>query len=176
MGLRVMTLENAILAGGVLGLSCIVAYALWLQVRVIRLREDLFEIRDDLFDFAATRGECDDPGYRYARGVINAVIAMADSISLGMFVHLNKTQFKPTHEGNPACLSVEMQDEVNRAIFRCGSRIARYILHETLSGRCTYIACLIAQMNVEALNPEQRVTDCIKDRIPSDFPRDLCVG
>lgn len=166
-----MTFEHILLIAGVLGLSCLVSYALWVQVRVVRLREDFFEIRDELFDFAAARGELDDPGYRDCRDTINSLIALADSVSLALIAYLIRNQRDMKIEPCPRCRSEEMQQAVDRALARYGTRFVDYIRRETISGCIAHLAFRLAQTDEALLHPEEGIR-----AIPDNLPRELCMS
>jgi len=63
-------------------LSLAIAYAWWVRFRVWMLREDLFSIRDQLWDTMLEEGTLDDPEHRRVRDEINALIRIAPLFSV----------------------------------------------------------------------------------------------
>lgn len=72
------------------GLSLValwIVYMAWRWYRVEALRDDLFAVRDRLFDYAASGAmEFNDPAYRRLWLVLNALIHFASRITFGRFV------------------------------------------------------------------------------------------
>lgn len=118
-----------IIGFALIGLS--LGYACWVKVRVIRLREDLFEIRDDLFDAARRLNGFNDPAYREARIHIHALITMADSISIPcvLFLSQSASEKESASSSNPA-----MQEAIDKAKRLYIQRTQRYLFGETLGG------------------------------------------
>src|SRR5437016_4841231 len=69
-------------------LSLAITYAWWVRFRVWILREDLFEIREDLWHAMRNSGRLDDAAYRETRSSINALIRMAPWLSLAMMFRI----------------------------------------------------------------------------------------
>src|SRR5205809_877952 len=63
-------------------LSLVITYAWWAYFRVWILRQDLFEIRDRLWDTAHEKGLLWNPDYLNTRDGINAMIRLAPWLSL----------------------------------------------------------------------------------------------
>ena len=62
-------------------LSTVISYAWWIHLRVWLLRQDLFNIRDRLWEEVESRGMLQDPSYRETRDGINAMIRIAPLLS-----------------------------------------------------------------------------------------------
>src|SRR4051812_41746641 len=72
----------------ILGLSAVFTYVWWMKFRVWRFREDLFLIRDTIWDRAREANELHLEAYREFREGINAVIRLAPMLSIFTLLHL----------------------------------------------------------------------------------------
>jgi hypothetical protein len=81
-----MPVVDAILIPCFFILSLIISHAIWCSVREIFVRQDLFAIRDDLWDVARERGGFEDPAYREARSHLNAVINCVHLVSVPLLL------------------------------------------------------------------------------------------
>ena len=117
---------------GMMMISLALSYAWWYKVRVIRLRQDLFDARDALFDSALEMGALDDPAYRAARRHLNAIVQLADAITLPVlaFVLHRGVSRNEMLNSNNVCL----QKEIDAALDRCADRLVTYLLRETFTG------------------------------------------
>lgn len=114
-----------------LGISLILTYALWCQVRPWILRQQLFAIRDDLWDAMRATGQLDHHDHRELRELINALIGVAGMLTWPTFLFLLITR------GDFRLVVAPPSEipEVNRtrlAVARC---VAGYLLRATLTGR-----------------------------------------
>jgi hypothetical protein len=117
---------------GVLLVSLSLAYAWWTRVRVINLRQDIFDLRDELFVSAMALDQLDDPAHTSARDHLNAVAMTADFLTIPLLAYL-------LHAGVGAKQVVrsqkhELQRAIDDALEHCASRIAFYLTHETFTG------------------------------------------
>lgn len=118
---------------GMMMVSLAVSHAWWCRVRVISLRQDLFDLRDGVFG-VAMRLECfQDPAYRDARRHLNAVARIADTISIPTVVYVLLGQI-PERE-RPRSDNEHLQAAIDDTLERCALRIQRYLLRETFTGR-----------------------------------------
>lgn len=121
-------------------ISLAVTYAWWVRIRVTRLRQDLFEIRDALFIQAAKWGEFDDPGYRATREYINGLASQANTITLPTlmyFIAVGKNDDQSASEGEPLfphAASTRMERASQAALAEVSARLVDYLLRETLTG------------------------------------------
>ena len=67
---------------GALVLSVSVSYGLWAKLRIVLLRQDLFVIRDRLWDRAGELSGFDDPAYRHARKHLNDAVRIEHPVPL----------------------------------------------------------------------------------------------
>jgi hypothetical protein len=120
-------------------LSLAIAYAWWVKFRVWMLREDLFAIRDRLWDKMSEDGQLDDPGHRHVRNEINALIRIAPLFSvLTVFsIVLEGAQFDLIQQGPFSGSVQKARDEVVQ-------RITRYLLLHTLFGLIVFVLIVFA--------------------------------
>lgn len=113
-------------------LSATISYALWVRWRVWILRQDLFAIRDRLWDSMYAKRALADPDYMACRHDINGMIKVAPALSLFSFL---KFLDMGVHEHDPQVSQGEhLPDEVvaaRRAVF---IRVAKFMLFESLAG------------------------------------------
>ena len=120
---------------GMMIVSCALSYAWWCKVRVVQLRQDLFDLRDALFDAASDIGALDDPAYRAARRHFNAIARTAEHITipvLAFVLHRGVSRNEMLKSDNP-----RLQEEIDRALDSCADRLRAYLLKDTFTGRIT---------------------------------------
>lgn len=107
-----------------------VGYAWWTRLRVWMLRQDLFAIRDALWDSMRAKGELDDPAHRECREGINAMIRLAPYLSLISVWRILAIGIHARMSPMEADIPTEVEEARNRVFIR----IARYLLYWTLMG------------------------------------------
>jgi hypothetical protein len=116
---------------GVFALSCVLSYAWWVKLRLIRYRADLCDMRDELFEHAGRLNAYDDEAYMSARETINALIAMAGTISIPTLAMLViRTDTRPI----PKSANEELQAAISVALCGASERCIRFALTESLLG------------------------------------------
>ncbi len=115
---------------GCFGISTVITYAWWTKIRVWALRQDLFQIRDRLWDQMRVRGELDDPAHREFREGINSLIRLAPFLSLMTVARivLDRDEFKPLLARNKDATAIQ---QARHDVFY---RVTRYLLVESISG------------------------------------------
>src|SRR5438105_14932017 len=112
-----MTTRHIMLFLASCGLSACITYAWWTVVRVIRLRQDLFEIRDELFDDVAGIGQLCHPAYKHARDQFNGILHLAEMLciptTLFLFITRDRTPQPLSAADNP-----ELQGAIDRQMPR----------------------------------------------------------
>lgn len=111
------------------GLAVGVYYAWWIKIRVWLLREDLFVLRDSLWDYAMDHGLLKDERYRRAREGINALIRVAPALSLFTVFHILKEEKR-----EPGVPAREEDATIDAAIEEAVNRVAHYLFYQTASG------------------------------------------
>jgi hypothetical protein len=115
---------------GCFGISVVFTYAWWTRVRIWVFRQDLFAIRDELWDQMEKKGKLDDLAYRDLRDAINSLIRLAPFLSLLTLIRLLLF-----HQGLKKLLRTDDSvPELRAARSKAVIRAARYILFESLSG------------------------------------------
>jgi hypothetical protein len=117
---------------GVCLISFSLTYAWWVKARVVCLRQDIFDIRDDLFDVALELGVLDDTAYRDARDHLNNIASAASLFSIPFFA----TCVSQAGESRAfdKTSNAKLQEAIDKRVRRCASRIGNYLLYETFTG------------------------------------------
>src|SRR4051794_29632881 len=79
-------------------LALLVCYAWWSRFRVWLLRQDLFAIRDEVWDRMRAAGALDHPSHRQFRDGINSMIRFAPDLSLFTVWRMLLTNVAPASE------------------------------------------------------------------------------
>jgi hypothetical protein len=132
---------------GLLLLSACVGYAMWVRVRVWRFRQDLFEIRDRLWDQMRSRGELSHPAHREARNAINALIRLAPALSLVSFLILliGGGPVRNSHIDQTA------PEQVHQALRQTVHRTLTLVIFESPLGLIAWLAMFVVHMHQAAL-------------------------
>lgn len=130
-----MALELLLLFAGSAIVSLAIAYAWWSHVRVTFLREELFAIRDRLWDNARELDALQDRAYQQARNHLNAGIGIAGLYSIRT---LRKWERSPIAQQIPLdrCQSsnTPLQEAIDAAYKESGARVVRYVVFYSASG------------------------------------------
>jgi hypothetical protein len=119
---------------GVLLVSCGLGYAWFVAFRVVRLRQDLFDVRDWLFDRATIlEGGLADPAYKQAREHLNAMANIADSLSIPVVMYC-WSRFDGESFDWIKTENASLQRDIDAAVDRAAERIFRYLERETFRG------------------------------------------
>ena len=141
------------------GLGLVISYCLWCNHRTWLFRQDLFVIRNNLWDDMVAAGtvECED--HRKARNAINAMIRTASVMSplvmVGMwaFGMYNRRGAQPLKD-----------DRVKQAIDDVCIALFRHTFKRTLLGNVLFILLVIIVGQALAF---KRVVDLLNRAIPS---------
>jgi hypothetical protein len=113
---------------GVAGMSLLSFYIIWSRFRIFCIRQDLFEVRDALWDKARELGCFDDPAYMIAREKLNSLIRTAHTISLPIMLYV--TTLPSEEDENPiVSTNQEMQKAIDRAIEQAAFCLTRYVVY-----------------------------------------------
>ena len=106
---------------GSLIIGAAIAYAMWVDFRVSRFREDLFTIRDEMWDRMRERGDLDHEDHVRARAVINSTIRFAPRLTMFSMVSAlgNGVQRAEKPITDP-----EIQEFIDRAVRRTTDLVA----------------------------------------------------
>lgn len=152
---------------GTILVSGALTYTVWVKVRVMCLRQDIYDARDWLFDLATKEGALQDPGYVDFRERLNVLARTAHVISFPLMAyaleHVNRTKVKlPTAENQ------RIQDAIDKTTEGLGRRIQRYLYWETAAGWVLMLAYGFAQLKEYAENQSTRgAVAWVKSDMPS---------
>lgn len=154
-----------ILGSALMSLS--VSYAWWLHVRIIDLRQDIYDKRDALFDIATELGALDDPAYRQARRHLNHIARTVEFVSFDILVYIGKNA--------PSVSNLETDNErlrqaIDETMGWCAKRIVNSLLYETFSGWI-----LIARFRLRGIVTalESRLTEKMRQWLASSYPESV---
>ena len=126
---------------GCLLLSLSLTYLWWVRLRVVMLREDLFVLRDNLFDQAVARDRLNDPGYVDARRKINSLIRFAHLWSWPVFFSVilrHRSSSTRVESDDPA-----FNELLEASLHSASTRFVQYLLRDTLTGRVFFVVGMI---------------------------------
>lgn len=113
-------------------LSMTLSYAWWLRIRVWALRQDLFTIRDRLWDRMRAEGTLDHPAHRWYRNNLNSLIRFAPALSFTTIVQMLDAGVVPAY---PEGIDPDhLPEAVTQARQAADERIVKYLLFHTITG------------------------------------------
>lgn len=117
---------------GCLGLSFVVSYVVWMNVRVWLFRQDLFRIRNQVWDALLEKRLLKHRAHRDFRDGVNSLIRLAPMLNIFTFMRLlfDMESNDPIWKENDQDSIVEII-EARRILI---DRLVRYLLFETISG------------------------------------------
>ncbi len=118
---------------GVILLSAGVSYAWWTKVRVLWLRQDIYDLRDELFMASARYSLTHDEAAKSARDHLNTLARIAPVISIPFVVTAIRTGVVEVRE-LPRSDDTRLDSLIKEAMNKADRRIARYLAKETLTG------------------------------------------
>lgn len=139
-------------------LSCAITYVWWTVIRITELREDLFTIRDSLFDTASSLNTFDDPAYRAARVQLDGLIRLADGLSLPILIYLIALTEREQPQSPPHSNNVQLQKAIDSARGAAVARIVRFVTRHSLLGQAIGL--------VFSIVPEAALRRAVARRLP----------
>jgi hypothetical protein len=148
----------------------IIFFWLWPAVRLDAFRQELFAVRDELFDYAASgRISFQHPAYRLLRQSMNGFIRYAHRISVFQ-ITMTLFMWKVTQPGEPeyswtkrwenALASIE-DEEITKQLKEFHTRVAVIVAERIVLGSPLFIAllviCLIADLCQQGLKSLHQV-------------------
>ena len=97
------------------GVGLVVLSVLYRDYRIDRMRDELFAVRDELFDYAVQEGLLAHPGYRHLRNVFNGMLRFCHKVSffrLSASIALDILLVPPKERKNPFAAWVKTIDEL----------------------------------------------------------------
>ena len=136
---------------GSLLIGAAVAYAMWLDFRVIRYRQDVFKIRDAMWDRMRERGDLELHDHQVARMAINATIRYAPQMS---FLSIGAALGNGVRRIDSPIQDAEIQDFVDQT----AARTTDYVFRESLFG-WVFIPVLKFMILILNIIPERAATE-----------------
>ena len=128
-----MTTEHIWFLIGVFTMSAGVSYAWWMKIRVVWLRQDIYDYRDELFMEALRRGCVQDPAGQAAREHLNCIARVSPVLSLFVLAHV--VQFGLAEKKKfPRSKDKGFDEVVGATMKKAGLRVQHYLLRQTLTG------------------------------------------
>jgi len=157
------------LGGGIMGAA--LAYAWWSSIRVTFFRQDLFVIRDRMWDRAREAGALEDPKYQYMREVLNSCISAASFISLPQMV---RARLVGQSEGQVMAYTARPDVEliVADAENAMVSRVTRYVLLDRpVSG--VFFGCVLIIAALAVVAPRTFIRELVRSWASTINPHEL---
>ena len=118
----------------------IVLYTLYRRTRSDSFREDMFTIRDEMFDFMWKNNlSFETPCYRFLRDALNGAIRVGDQLTIITFVHLARELAARGKDSGWSERISQVNDPIARTHFedvhaRVALRLMKYLFLEGLAG------------------------------------------
>lgn len=129
-----------------------VAYAWWSKLKPLFLREDLFIIRNKLWDVAFKNNGLDDAAYRQARAHLNALIRTASLFSiLSLYSAVKATKGRTISSSRTKSGNVVLQAAIDKAYDESANSVVKYVMYRSAFGLflvCNVVVTVIAQCSV----------------------------
>ena len=122
-------------------LALLVCYAWWSRFRVWVLRQDLFAIRDVVWDAMRAQGMLEDPAHREFREGINAMIRFAPDLTFFTVWRILVTNLTPSSTEETTATAEILWGR--RMTF---VRLVRYLLFESIVGLIVVALALVFRM------------------------------
>lgn len=117
---------------GVLLVSLGLTYALFVRLRVVCLRQDIYDLRDKLFDEVVASDGCSDPAYVQARKLLNGLAVSADMLSLPLVFQCSFMS------GDEVTLlkseNLHIQSAIDSILEQATVRVFKYLKRQTATG------------------------------------------
>lgn len=144
----------------------------WIQVRVLRLRQEIYHKRDFLFDEALRLNGFCDPAYREAREHFNDLAWIAEDVSLPLILAFWKWNTAPQSKRLVAQCS-EMQAVIDEVYMWSANRIYRYLYYETGYGWLMCLLSLLRQSKKNSHSKKQIDSSKVEFFVCSEVPAEL---
>jgi hypothetical protein len=135
---------------GLIIVSTSISYGWWVRIRIIRLRRDIFDIRDSLFDFALSHDCLREPFYKKSREHFNSIAKSAYLLTGRVILYslsrgVEKQELSKTE-------NKELLEKVNNSFNDLSLRLQKYFLKETLLGFFVLIFIKLIQSELEGFS------------------------
>lgn len=147
--------EFLLLMLGSLLINAALVYAWWAKIRVMIFRNQMFQIRDELWRAAVETNCCEDEGYQVARAHINAHIHLTNLLSLSVVNHFRDAGVES--EGERATPCDQIASAVEKAYEDSTHLILNYIILWRASGWFYILRHFVTHFSVRAMRDFYRV-------------------
>lgn len=166
-------IEVAIFMLGVCGVSVALTYAVWTKLRVLILRQELLDIRDDLFDKAVNVGGLTEPAYTEAREFMNDAAAIAEDITWQVMYMVTLI-----NDVTPAVVRIRsdnevLQAEIDNAYEKVTAVVARHLVRRSLSGMIAFVVGFVRRTGTPGREHIERAT---AKTLNSETFREFCAA
>jgi hypothetical protein len=144
---------------GTLLLTLLSLYVAWTKFRVLKLRQQLFDTRNLLWDEARRLNCLNDPAYSEVREVLNAMICTAHRVDLAVVLHLmSQKQLKVSEY--PQSNNLEFQTAIDEACNRTSRQLTNYVLFaRPFSGIATALMLIATHKTIASIAAVRDVVD-----------------
>lgn len=123
-----------LIAVGAVIISLALSYAWWTKVRVINFRQDVFDIRDELFARAMELKAFDDPAYRATREHLNRLAVSADYATVSVIAYLMHKGLSDGLKDRTRTSNPPLQAAIDASLEATAKRLAHLLVYETATG------------------------------------------
>ena len=132
-------------------LALVSSYMAWCKIRVFFVRQELFNVRDTLWDAARELNGFNDPAYLEARSNMNAMIRSAHKFNLQVLLYMLGNF--PHEPKQITSTSSEMQAAINQARKDATGILARYVvIYRPFSALYFMVKLMIALKSKNIMN------------------------
>lgn len=158
------------IAAGAAIIGTAIGYAWWSSIRTTFFREDLFAIRDAMWDSARQLDCLEDPQYQYMRDVLNSCISAASFMSIPQMTHSMLVSASPRVAVKSS--RHEVAEVVEQAEKQLVLRVTRYIiLDRPVSG--LFFGTLAVTVALSVFAPRMFFLNLIRKWTETDSPHKL---
>ncbi len=122
----------AVLTVGMIIISLVLSYAWWCKVRVLRLKNFFYDLRDELDSTAEKLGAIDDPAYQWYREHLSMNADTAEDLSVALIAYALARGVRPGTDEKTE--NVDLQKAIDDASNRVTDRLYRYLFSEMATG------------------------------------------
>lgn len=127
-------------------ISAAITYAWWTKVRVILLRQQLYDIRDRLFDQALDANGVEESAHHHARKHLNALARTAPHLSLPLLAFALTLGKRRDVQVELRTTNVKLQRAIESAMSDSAVAISQYVIRHTIPGVLLSIGFGIARL------------------------------
>jgi hypothetical protein len=169
-----MMFESLLLFLGVYIIAAVVTSIWWIKLRVIFLQEELFIIRNRLWDRTKELNAFDDEAYKHARSHLNRCIKAAKFVTLDAIEYVARNA-ADLEWSAPSTTNTLLAEAIDRAYLESAILIRNYLLLDTITGRLYLLRAKLAGFidPIHSTGPEplnvrvrEHTTKWIRSKVP----------